>query len=515
MSELHEFPSTIGPTAALPAGSDSATSPIAAVRNPAEAALEAFRALIGDSLIYLAGSVALGFGNFLLVPLYTRHLTPSEFGIFALVDVTVLVLVTVTQLKLDVSYLKWFADLNPARHASLLGSVVSIGVATSLIGGGLLAFTIASSFGQSWLRTSQRGFAWMLLPIVVLENLQGLLLTDLRARRRPALYAISTVARLLAMVGATFWLVAIQKQGVYGVFLGRLAGDAVCLVLLACFCFRWPWFRFDAELLRPMIRYAAPLVWGVFMLQMIDASGRYFLGHYSTLEQVGLYGAALKISGVFQMLVTQPFGVAWGGLMFQISRWPTARLVYSKVMSAVFVLAMAGALVAALFTPTLFSLLASPAYGPAMAVLPLALLGRAIAMLEYPVSTGLAVVSQTKWFAVIYSAGLGITLIANYLLVPSYGMFGAAAAWLFGWTVVLAAVAAVGQRYYPIDYEWKLLLAAAVPWLLILFGYDGFVRILSRAGLLVQSGLAMAALLAGVLLAARSLGRMRTQNVAQ
>ena len=37
-----------------------------------------------------------------------------------------------------------------------------------------------------------------------------------------------------------------------------------------------------------MIRYGAPLVWGVFMLQMIDASGRYFLGHYSTLEQVGL-----------------------------------------------------------------------------------------------------------------------------------------------------------------------------------------------------------------------------------
>ena len=152
----------------------------------------------------------------------------------------------------------------------------------------------------------------MLLPVAVLENLQGLLLADLRARRRPARYAISSVARLLAIVGTTFWFVAVQKQGVYDVFIGRLAGDAVCLVLQACFCLRAGWFAFDATLVRPMLRFGTPLVWGALMLQMMDASGRYFLGHYSTLETVGLYGAALKNSGVFQMLVSQPFGVAWG-----------------------------------------------------------------------------------------------------------------------------------------------------------------------------------------------------------
>ena len=72
--------------------------------------------LVNDSATYLLGGVLLGAGNVILIPLYTRTLRPSEFGAFALVDVTVLLLVAITALKFDVSYLKWFAELEPARR---------------------------------------------------------------------------------------------------------------------------------------------------------------------------------------------------------------------------------------------------------------------------------------------------------------------------------------------------------------------------------------------------------------
>ena len=102
--------------------SDAAS--IASDRAPEPAArtpLGALRELSRDSFTYLLGAAALGLGNFLLIPLYTRHLTPSEFGVYALVDVTLMVLVVAAGLKFDVSYLKWFADSPAERRPRLIG----------------------------------------------------------------------------------------------------------------------------------------------------------------------------------------------------------------------------------------------------------------------------------------------------------------------------------------------------------------------------------------------------------
>ena len=85
-----------------------------------------------------------------------------------------------------------------------------------------------------------------------------------------------------------------------------------------------------------MLRYGMPIVWSALIAMLLDATGRYFLNHYSTTEQVGYYAASIKIAGVFQLLITQPFGIAWGGLMFQIAKWPNARKVYSKILEYLF-----------------------------------------------------------------------------------------------------------------------------------------------------------------------------------
>jgi O-antigen/teichoic acid export membrane protein len=414
-------------------------------------------------------------------------------------------------LGFGVSYLKWFADVGQSRRGELLGSTLIVGALAAVIGGVLLALAVASPLGERWLQTSDRSFAWTLLPMVVLENVQGLLLTDLRACRRAAAFSASGVARLLAIVGANLWFIVVKEQGVPGVFLGRLVGDGTSVLLLVTFCLGSTTPRLALPFAAPMARYGLPLVWGALMSTMIDASGRYFLSHYSTLEQVGFYGAAIKISNIFQMLVYQPVGVAWGGLMFQIVKWPNARMIYSKILMYVFVLSLAIALILALFTPTLFAIFATAAYAPAMTVFPLVLLVRAVNILEYPTAIGIYLAGQTKWFALIYSVGLGVDFLANYLVVPTYEMFGAAWAWLGAWVVITGLMAWTGEHYYPLHYDCKLLLLPIVPWSLILIGQHSFVRRLSHLHWLIQAALALAVILGTGVLLAQDLRGVRKQ----
>jgi O-antigen/teichoic acid export membrane protein len=432
-----------------------------AKREPISAAL---MSLAGDSAVYLAGGMLVGLGNFVLIPLYTRCLPPQEFGVYALVDVTVLLVVTVSALKLDVSYLKWFADTELERHGELLGSTLMAGLVASVLGGLALSFLVGSHLGEMWLHGSGRSFAWMLFPIVASETLQALFLADLRARRRAVCYSAVGLVRLPIMVVASYYLLAVRQMGLPGLFLGRLAGDGATLILLIIVSVRLVVFRISLGFLKPMLRFGLPLVWSVFTVMLQDASGRYFLSRYGTMEQVGLLGAAIKIGSVFQVLISVPFGVAWGGVLFQIVKEREAQVIYSKIFGYVYVLALGMALVLTIFGSTLFHLFTSPAYYPAVALLPLIFLVRAMSTIEQPASVGIYLSGRTSVLGASYTVALSLNALLLWLLVPRYGIMGVGWAWLLGSAAVPLLFLILGQKHYRLSFSAKLL---AVPILLL------------------------------------------------
>jgi O-antigen/teichoic acid export membrane protein len=424
--------------------------------------------LVGDSGVYLTGAVLIGLGNFVLVPLYTRYLAPSEFGVYALVDVAILLLVTVTQLKFDVSYLKWFAELELSRHGELLSTVLAVGLLASSVGGAVLSAVVLSHAGNASLGATTQSFGWFLLPLVVCENLQGILLTDLRARRHAVGYSTVAVCRLFVIVGASYYLLAMHHQGIRAVFEGRLVGDAAGVLILAVLCLKKIEWKFASSLLKPMLQFGLPLIWSVVAVTLQDASGRYFLSRHGSLEQVGLLGAAIKLGAIFQVLVNNPFGVAWGGMLFQIVKLANARMVYSKVFSYVYVLSIGIALILTVLGPALFRLFTSPAYFSASVVLPLILLVRATNVIEQPASTGIYLAGRTGLLSMLYSISLGLNLALLYLLVPKYGILGVGWAWLLASAVVPVLMIIWGQKSYALALNWRLIVLPLLPWVLVL-----------------------------------------------
>jgi O-antigen/teichoic acid export membrane protein len=437
-------------------------------KNKSDPLLKAFIAIAGDSFIYLIGAAIVGLGNFVLIPIYTRHLSPAEFGVYALADIAVLILVTITQVGLNVSYLKWYAEAQISRRDGLLTSTLIIGALVATIGGGFLTLAVVGEWGRSWLQIADREFGWMFLPIVLFENMQGILLTDLRARRKPTTFSLITIMRLLSIVAASILFIVVRNQGIQGVFAGRLVGDGVSVMLLGIFCLPTRNLRFTWSIVAPMVRYGLPLMLSALIAMLLDASGRYFLSHYSMLDQVGFYGVAIKVANIFQLLLYQPFGIAWGGLLFQIGQWKNARRVYSKIFDYLVIISTAVALILVLFTKPLFDIFTTPAYAPAMSVFPILIGVQAVRLLEYPAAVGIYLGGKTRWFIIIFSVGLGINLLANYLLVPENGMFGASISWLIAWGVIIGFMMWISHRLYSLNYNWKALFIALSSWVVIM-----------------------------------------------
>lgn len=447
--------------------------------------------LISDSFVYLTGAVLLGLGNFVLVPLYTRYLYPAQFGVYSIIDITILFIVVAAQLGFGVTYLKKYSEEGEINRGELLGTMLAVSSAMAILGGGIFSLTIASSFGANWLQTKDIGFAWLLMPIIVLETSQGLLLSDLRARRKPFLYSLATVTRLLLMVGASLWLIVDLKMGLTGVFLGRLAGDAGSVLVLSFSCLLSTRLRISYSLAVPMLKYGFPLVGSALIAMLLDASGRYFLNHFNSIEQVGYYGVAIKISAIFQMLVVQPFGIAWGGLMFQIVKWQNAKRIYSKIAEYLFLVSSSIALIISIFTPNIFHVFATKDYDLAMGIFPLILLVRVINIMEYPTSIGLYLKGKTGIFPLIYLIGLLVNIVINYCLVPIIGMYGSGLAWLGAWLIIVISMVVIGQRHYSLPYNFRSFLIPVLLWVII----QGILSIpainLSPKIILIQIGLSI------------------------
>src|SRR6266436_7776110 len=138
-------------------------------------------ALAGDSFQYLIGLSVMGLANMVLMPLYTRCLSPGEFGIYALVEVLALGLIAAASLGSGVCCLRWYAASETSSVKQLLGTTLWSNGLAALLTGGLLSAFVASDSGVRILGAPTRTFAIFLLPLVLLETLQSVFLTHLRA----------------------------------------------------------------------------------------------------------------------------------------------------------------------------------------------------------------------------------------------------------------------------------------------------------------------------------------------
>lgn len=426
------------------------------------------RELVGDSAQYFVGLVVMGLTNTILLPIYMRYLSPRDFGLYALIEVTALGLIIMAGLGFNVSYLKSFADTTRGAVSKLLGTMLLAGGVAAAICGFALAIFTHSSLGSRIFGNEGRRFAGLLSLLVLFETLETLFHTHLRAQRRPKAISIASVLRLFAVGAFSIVFIIVQHRGLMGLFGGRVLGDVVALVVNGMYCRRDLALDFSGAAAKVMLRYGMPLVTVGLMQLGLDGMGRYLVDHYGTLEQVGLYTAGIKISNLMRILLVAPLGAAWGGLMFQIGRKPNAQFIYSKLFGYILFVAAAVALALALFTPTLFFLFSGPAYRGASVLVPWLLLVQVASIAQCPASVGLYVGNATRWLFPIYSIGLATELGIGRILVSRYGMFGAAWAWLVGWTVISILTAWVGQRYYKLRFEWKLmgtslLMLAAVP----------------------------------------------------
>ena len=441
------------------------------------------RRLGRHSAIYgLGGLVSRVLAVFLL-PLYTRYLDRADVGAVGLVVALSAVAVTILRLGISSAFFRFYFDSEDEGQRRLV-------VRTCFwftLGMGLLGLVLGLVFAPqvaNWLGLDDpdlvRAAALGVLAQMVYEQQTALF----RAEERSTAFVIASLTNVAITIVATILLVVVWEQGALGVILGSIAGTLVVTSGLVVVHRHWLGRGFSRPLLREMNRFGIPLVPAALALIAVNFGDRFFLVHLDSLSEVGLYEIGVRIASAMVLLLTA-FRTAWPAFAYSIRDDAEARRTYAFVLTYLVLIASWLALGLGLLSPWLVRLLTTPQfYEGSSVVAPLAF--GTVAYAAYIVmAIGVGRSKRTQFNWVIAGAAAALNVALNLILIPPYGMMGAAIATVAAYALMFVLMTWYAQRVFPVPYQWRRVATAVVAALVLLL-----------AGKLLDVGLVPALLLA-------------------
>jgi O-antigen/teichoic acid export membrane protein len=410
------------------------------------------------SLIYGLGGLISRILAVLLLPLYTSYLGPIGFGKIETVVALTTVLVIVLRLGISSAFFRFYFDTKDERQRALVVRTsfwFTMTMATAgLVVGCVLATPIAHGLklgDDPWLVRAAFVGLWAQMNYEQLTSL-------FRVEERSVSFVAASVANVLITVGATVLLVVGLDKGPTGAVVGNFLGTlSVYLVLLAYRRYQLG-LEFSRDLLQQMNRFGMPLVPSALALWAINFIDRIFIAQYKGQSEVGVYSVAVRISSAIVFLMIA-FRLAWPAFAYSIDDDREAKRTYSYVLTYLLFVCSWVSLALGVLAPWLVDVLA-PKHSFHRAADAVALL--AFASTAYAgytvVAIGIGRARQTQFNWVVSGAAAAVNVVLNLILIPPYGMIGAAISTAAAYLGLFLGMVVNSHRVYPVDYQWRRVL---------------------------------------------------------
>ena len=419
--------------------------------------LDKFTSLVRSSLIYGLGNYGVKLVGFLLIPVYTRYLLPADYGVMALVGAFGQALFIFLNLGQSAALFRFYYEDDTAegRERVIAGSLwIALVISTPITLFALLlsAPTASLLLGDS----SMAGFVAIGILTVACRQLLRLPFSVLRADERDTRYATWSVMRTALSAGLAIVLVIGFQLGVMGVLLSQLLAEAVCCAILVPPIARSLRVGWAGKEMRAQLTFGLALLPGAMASFTLDLSNRFFLKHYGDLSEVGLYSLGHRLGEII-FFVSAAIQLAWPQFMFSNRKSPNAPELFSYVTTYYLTGMLFLVLGLSVIAPELVHLMAAPEYQAAAVVVPIIAMTGLCEGFRQVVTVGIAFRKKPLIRSAAYIVAAIVNLILNLLLIPRFGMVGAAWAMLAGFIAMIAVEFVVSQRFYPIRYQYARL----------------------------------------------------------
>lgn len=439
-------------------------------------ALNPLKKLASQTFIYGIPSIAGRFLNYLLTYLYTRVFSTEQFGINSEFYAYSGFFTVLLAFGMETGFFRFYKKNEQSEqvYSTTLNFIL---IAAGLFLGFIYGFAqpIANLLNYENNVEYIQWFGW----ILALDAVCAIPFARLRAENKPIQFAGIKVLEIVINVLLNIFILIICRRayetqsnvflaslynptiGVGYIFIINLVASAAKTLLLLPQFFG-ALFKINRSLLRTIVRYSFPMVLIGFagvINEMLDRMLLKYLLPYdeiTNLQQLGIYGACYKLA-VLMSLFIQAFRFAAEPFFFAQSDKADAPKMYAQVLKFFTIFCVFVFLLVMLYIDW-FKLFIGEDFRAGLGVVPVLLLANLFLGVYVNLSVWYKLTDRTLTGAVVSVGGAALTIVLNVLLIPKFGYVASAWATLACYVSMALVSYWLGQKYYPVPYEWWRLL---------------------------------------------------------
>jgi O-antigen/teichoic acid export membrane protein len=413
------------------------------------------RRLATTGAAYTAASIVSKLIAVALLPLYTRYLTPADYGAAEVMFAAVVAASIVVRLGTIEALLRfYYKDGEDPDRVVATSFAALFWVATAAA---LIALPFAGQISEALLDRSAPDLARISIGGLWVLTMFEYLLTLFRLEERARAFFLTTIVNVLTTIGLTVVLVVGQGEGARGLLLGSYASGAVFVLGLIFVHRRRLSLWVDRTLLARLMRFGLPTMPAELSLYLLNFVDRIIIVRSAGLAEAGLYSLAVKFAQGVNVLV-RGFQLAWPPLAYSIRDDDEARRAYAVIVTW-FVAGCAFVVTGMwLLSRWIVRALAAPEFFGSYKAIGLIATGVTLYALYLVLVVILGRTGRTGFNFPATIAALVVNVVLNLLLVPPLGIVGAGLALVASYVVVLALMYGFTQRLFPVPYQWGRLI---------------------------------------------------------
>ena len=396
--------------------------------------------------------------GFILLPVYTRYLTPADYGIISVAGVVsaILSIICIFGMRGAISrfYFDYYKDPGELREYLSTICITVFSLSFSLI---LIIFL----FGEPLFTLILPDIPFYpYLAIVLWTTLLGIPLNFafilLQARERSFFYSFINICKFLLTTICILFFIIIYLEGALGSLKGQLIGAFIFFFVGIALLWNDIGLVFNPDKLRESLKFGIPMVpheLADWTSSMID---RIFLSNYSTLTVVGLYSLGYQF-GVILSFVTTAINFAWVPYFMSSAKelGEKARPTFATLTTYYMVFILFIGLGITLFSNIVIEIMATPDFYDAAKIVPIITLSFIFGGMYYMVVNQLFFLKRSHY--IMYSTVMAacINVGMNALLIPKFGMIGAGIATALSYFSSFIFVYYFSNKLFPIPYDYR------------------------------------------------------------
>tara|TARA_B100001971_G_C18251602_1_gene578674 strand:+ start:1214 stop:2695 length:1482 start_codon:yes stop_codon:yes gene_type:complete len=438
--------------------------------------LHPLKQLASQTAIYGLSSIVGRLLNYLLVPLYTRYFSPTEYGVVTELYAYVAFLVIILTYGLETAFFR-FSQKQYDKKLVYSTSLISLIITSTVF---MILIILNEQLISDWLEypDNPEYVRWFVL-IIGLDAISSISFAKLRAQRKAARFALVRLVNIFINIGLNLFFIIYcpyalsnnlptidfvnsvydPKIGIGYIFIANLFASMVTILMLLPEMINSIW-KFNKMLWKKMMWYAFPLLIAGLAGMTNETIDRILLKHLlpvgaDKMALIGIYGAFYKIS-IIMILFIQTFRFAAEPFFFSQEKEHNSKKIYADVLKYFTILGSFIFLVVMLYLDIVKHFIGSSFHDEkGIEIVPILLLANLFLGIYYNLSIWYKLTGKTGYGAILAIFGAFITLVLNIILIPKIGFVGSAWATLACYFCMTVSSFIIGRKYFPIPYDLK------------------------------------------------------------